>query len=206
MTKGTTKHVSQALAESMATSDTKPNCVKPEVRHSQKWLPDKCRSPGMVARGVQDIVRNVCLAAEPWPLFLWGDIGTGKTCVSLLMLDCYGGLYRRLVELSEDLRDADQGELWAGATKIPRRYVWRAWEDANLTVLDEIGRRQESDFRRETLQRAIDLREGKPAVFIGNLGLEALSDADVCGDRIASRLASGTVVHMAGTDRRIGRA
>ena len=63
-----------------------------------------------------------------------------------------------------------------------------------MTVLDELGTRQQvSDFQYEVTKKAIDTREGRPAIVISNLSLTAL--AKVYDDRIAARLSEGTVVY-----------
>ena len=72
---------------------------------------------------------------------------------------------------------------------------------ANVVVLDEVGTRQTvSDFQYETFKRAIDEREGKPAVFIANVDLSAIGR--LFDARIASRLSAGTIVQTEG-DRRM---
>ena len=56
------------------------------------------------------------------------------------------------------------------------------------------------DAQYETLRRATDSREGKPAVVISNLSIRDLER--IYDSRIASRLGAGTVVQLCG-DRRM---
>lgn len=84
---------------------------------------------------------------------------------------------------------------------------WHDWREARCVLVDEIGTRKTvTDHQYETLKRLIDERErvGGPAVFVSNVGLEDLGR--LYDDRIASRLAAGTMVVFGGEDRRVGRA
>jgi DNA replication protein DnaC len=145
---------------------------------------------------------QACAAGEqPWPLVMLGEAGSGKTCAGLCIVDHYGGWYTTLPEMCELVIDAQQKRLW-----WPRGYprtvheIWGDWMVANVTVLDEIGTRGNvSEHHYDVLKRAIDIREGRPAVAISNLtmsGLEACYD-----NRIASRLSGGTVYTCSGDQR-----
>ena len=104
---------------------------------------------------------------------------------------------------------AQRGELEAGnfrdGWKVRPEAIWKEWQHARITVLDEIGTRQTvSDAMFETVKRAIDLREGSPAVFVSNIGLDEVARA--YDDRIASRLGAGTVFSLEAVDRRLSEA
>lgn len=166
---------------------------------------DKYRVPEQIAGDVREVIRGVTAGNLPWPLLFAGDVGSGKTCAGLCMIDRYGGWYITLGDLLSMLIEAQNDRLaWVTGHKRTVRDIWDAWGEANLVVLDEVGARGEvSDHHYENLKRAIDLREGRPAVFVSNLDLQGLATA--YDDRIASRLAAGTLVRFTG-DRRISRS
>lgn len=173
---------------------------QPEVRHRPHLL----RSLDRIDRDLRQVMR-ACLAGEsPWPLFLHGPAGGGKTCAALCLLDCAGGLYYGVPELCQVLVDSQQGRLWNEAETMhlyPLAF-WRKIGEASLLVLDEIGARQlVSDHHYDAVKRCLDEREGKPAIYISNLNLASV--AGLYDDRIASRLAAGSIVELAGADRRI---
>jgi DNA polymerase III delta prime subunit len=145
---------------------------------------------------------------SPWPLVLSGPAGTGKTCAALCLLDYAGGRYWTAGGLCDVLIRAQAGRLqWSnggyGGTHWPED-VWKWVAGAPLVVVDEIGSRSPSDFAYETVKRVLDEREGRPLVVISNLTLESLTR--LYDDRVASRLAGGTVVEVGGSDRRLSVA
>jgi DNA replication protein DnaC len=146
----------------------------------------------------------------PWPFFCHGPAGTGKTCAALCLLDhlAGGGEYHTAASLAELLAQAQQGRLtWYregyGGTVWPEK-VWEGVRRECLVVLDELGAREKvSDHQYECVKRLLDERQGRPLVALSNLDLQAL--ARVYDDRIASRLAAGTVLRLEGEDRRLAR-
>lgn len=167
-------------------------------------LPHRERSKALIVAWVQDSIRNVVSGKAWWPLVMIGTTGSGKTRAALCLADVAGAsAYAEFSTLCDWARMAQAGTLQY-STGHPKSSVelWREWENANLGILDELGiRARASDFQYETLKRAIDAREEKPAIYISNLSLEEL--AQVYDDRIVSRLGCGTVLMMTG-DRRIG--
>lgn len=183
-------------------ADTKPNCMALENGTSpNRWLLDKHRAWLDVAADVTAELVSVIDGHKPWPLVMVGCAGGGKTCAALCVVDKYGGLYYPVVDWCERLRDAEFGDLrTSSGFRITRYEVWQEWSNANIVVLDEIGARMNvTDTHYEYVKRAIDKREGRPAIFISNLSLADLSTT--YDDRIASRLSGGTVVELTG-DRR----
>jgi hypothetical protein len=181
-------------------------------------LPRKRRCPDQVAAEVRRLIHELAEGRRPWPLFLFGEAGSGKSCAGLCMVDVFGGMYVELPTLCDMITDAQFGRLlWSSGHPRTTRDIWSAWhglvetkEDGNtiqrvttpLGVLDEVGTRTNiSDHHYATLKKAIDLREGRPTVYISNLDLDGISKA--YDDRIASRLAAGTVYRTRG-DRRVG--
>ena len=170
--------------------------------------PAKARNPKLIDPPLRTAIRSAVSGESAWPLVLTGTAGTGKTCAALCLLDYAGGRYWTAASLCDVLIRAQAGRLlWNnggyGGTHWPED-VWGWVGKAPLVVLDEIGARSPSDFAYETIKRVLDEREGKPLVVISNLTLEAL--AKLYDDRVSSRLAAGTVIEVAGPDRRVKRA
>ena len=168
--------------------------IRPELKRVRELIPAQlCQALALCSAG-----------KEPWPLFITGPAGCGKSRAALYLCDraMYGGaVFYDFAELCEELRAAKMGELREQGTHSSYRTqpsdIWRKWAEALPAVLDEIGMRSTvTDHQYETLKLAIDKVEGRPAVFISNLSLNNL--AKLFDSRIASRLASGTVCDLAG--------
>ena len=167
--------------------------------------PEKFRRRDHIDKGLREEITQLADGLKPWPLFLTGEAGSGKTCAGLCMYDHFGGWYLPLPDLASLIIDAQLGRLtWSSGYARTVKDLRKDWNDANLIVLDEIGSRsQVSDHHYETLKRALDDCEGRPLVLISNHDLETLER--IYDDRIASRIAAGTIVQLNG-DRRLQRA
>lgn len=151
-------------------------------------------------------MREMANGQRPWPLFLHGGAGRGKTCAALCMLDRSGGAYYSAGEMCDVVMQAIKGTLRGRqhGGKIAPDALWAEWARMNLFVLDELGSREKvGDFIYDTTKRLVDIRSGKPLIVISNLDLPTL--AVLYDDRLTSRLAAGTVVHLLGEDRRMQR-
>src|SRR5436309_2297801 len=51
------------------------------------------REMSAIAPGLRDAIRELVSGEAPWPLFLHGDVGAGKSCAALCVLDHAGGDY-----------------------------------------------------------------------------------------------------------------
>ena len=164
--------------------------------------PEKYRDVDQIDPGLRTVVQQLLRGDRPWPLFVHGQQGSGKSCAGLCLIDAAGGWFMTLPDLCSMLIAAGKGELqWQAGHKRTVKDIWSSWSAANVVVLDEVGTRQTvSDFQYETFRRAIDEREGKPAVFIANVDLSAIGR--LFDARIASRLSAGTIVQTEG-DRRM---
>jgi DNA replication protein DnaC len=176
--------------------------LEPTVSHE----PDVRRTLAEVNPDLRAPLRQCVCGELPWPLFLFGAAGVGKTCAGLCLLDHAGGGYWKLAVLCQYLIDVGKGLIaWQREGRsgtVSRPGVWKAIAAVPLLVLDEIGSRERvSDHHYETLQEVLDRRRGKPLVSISNLTLEGV--ARLYDDRIVSRLACGTVVNVVDRDRRI---
>lgn len=168
------------------------------------WLPAIYRDAAQCNEMAWTTAALACAGKLDFPIVLLGSAGSGKTCLALCLLDCSSGRYYAVSDLCDDLIRSEKGELlYSSGYQRRASEIWKDWDDASLTVLDELGTRAKvSDFQYETVKKAIDRREGKPSVVISNLSLSAIKEK--YDDRIASRLAGGTVIEMNG-DRRLER-
>lgn len=167
-------------------------------------LPDKFHTLDRVNGVVRCAIRECLHGRSPWPLLLFGEPGSGKTCAALCVHDYVGGLFTTIEDLCDDVREAMNGAaVWESGYGKTVKEIWSDWAGASVCTLDELATRDKvSDHHYSTLKRAIDTREGRPLVAISNYDLDGL--ARVYDARIASRLCCGTLVPMDG-DRRLAR-
>lgn len=189
---------------------------EPSRVHMIVEQPTRCRE--QIEPSILDAIRSCYLGETPWPLFIWGGVGRGKTCASLLLLDHHVGMYATMSGLCQLVIDAQQGHLEAdevrklllGNKPPSSRWNWRRFtvaslwsyiRETKLFVLDELGYRPNvSDHHRETAKLLIDAMASKALVVISNKSLDDIGrmyDAP-----IASRLGGGTLVQATGPDRR----
>lgn len=150
----------------------------------------------------------VAAGKSPWPLFISGPAGCGKSCAALYFCDRATGriCMRDFPEICRELQRATMGANWEfgthGERQVTPEVFWRDWARWDFAVIDELGTRNAvTDFQYESAKRLIDARYDSPTVFISNHGLERI--AELFDDRIASRLAGGTVVNVASEDQRL---
>ncbi len=171
---------------------------------------DVARDRDKIYPPVRAEINRVLTGQAPWPLFIYGPVGSGKTCAALCMLDAVEGhgVFYDANELRELVHQASFGDLRDddGVAARPRKVnvveVWRGWWLARLAVLDDIGVKSSvSDFALSTIKRAIDHRNGRPLVITSNRTPTQIQE--MYDDRVASRCVAGTVVKMPGGDRRV---
>ncbi len=203
--------VASALSQANTPTAERPSGRKPlELvgRPTRKHLLTVFRSVGMIHADLRRQIRLAVTGEAPWPLFVHGPAGTGKSCAALCLLDyaAFGGEYFSTPGLCETVTRSQQGRLeWShegrGGTLWPEQF-WKRMASAALVVMDELGCREKvTDHHYECVKRLIDDRHGKPLVVLSNLDLETLTV--LYDDRVASRLAAGTVVMLEGDDRRL---
>lgn len=132
-------------------------------------------------------VKAVMNGEGKWPLYLFGPMGSGKTCLALYTSDLViGSRYWTFQEFQDEL-------LLLHRSDMPTKPLWRAVADLDLLILDEIGLRPNpTEAAWETLYRLADTRDCRKAFYCSNLAPKDLKKT--YGDRIYDRMTCGTVV------------
>jgi len=154
-------------------------CPRPYLRRT--W--------GEIDRGLRSVLVELATAKRPWPLLLWGGVGTGKTRALLALSDRIN--YARVWTVEDLIRDT-----------LSRRPPWERDVPPRLAVLDEIGAPVSAkDFEYRCVKAFVDWREDQAAAYLTNLPPHSLGEA--YDRRIASRLTCGTIFELTGPDRRL---
>jgi chromosomal replication initiation ATPase DnaA len=185
--------------------------IEPFPTRRLRYRVDLIRDKDRVPRPIRDAFTACRLGKSPWPLFLAGPVGSGKTRFVLLVCDWYGGRYITMTDLCEEYRKAKMGELreearWTDTFISESRYRELIGAERVL-IIDDIGQRLLSEHSRETLMMALTEREGPhPMILTSNLTLAELASPDGANydDRLVSRIGAGTVVNFDGPDLRVG--
>ena len=168
--------------------------IEPSVRLQRQVR----RSIDSVDPGLRSAFTGLYEGVTKWPLFLWGNIGVGKTCSALCFADrSYFAEYFTLSGLADDVMGKNTDPHEPRMDNICRSSKHR------LVILDEIGAREKiGDLERSILQQVLDARAamGFPLIAISNQPPNKMYE--LYGPRIASRLGAGTVYHLTGKDRR----
>lgn len=155
--------------------------------------PRLVRHLDMVSRGLQKCFADLVAGQLPWPLYLHGDIGTGKTRAALALCDQLE--FARFWTLEEVI----QAKLGRSS---PWETVWGLPGGPRLVVLDEIGTHVKvSDLEYDALKMFADWREDTPVIYISNHPSAKMTE--LYDRRVASRLSCGTVHFLEGPDRRL---
>jgi DNA replication protein DnaC len=171
------------------------------LRGVRSWsgtpLPE--RDPEKVARAVWQQMGDL---AGGWPIVLTGGVGSGKTCAALCFGDAWDrGAYITVADACADLIHIQNCDGRRDRWPCAAMEWWQRVIDTELLILDELGARERvSDHHYEVVKGILDRREGRPLIVVSN---NSLGEIDRLYDsRIASRLRAGTVLNVAGRDRR----
>lgn len=173
-------------------------------------MPEVFRDPHRVPPRIAEAFRGCRKGELPWPLLLSGTVGLGKTRACLCFHDRFGGRYDELATYADEFACVRRGEFrdlrWIHEPKVFERDWIKMMRAHRLLIVDDIGRRaRESDHVLDTLIRLLNCCEGgHPLVLATNLSPDEI--AVNYDDRIASRMASGTVVNIESVDQRAERA
>jgi DNA replication protein DnaC len=149
------------------------------------------RNMKLVNSTVVEAMRELVAGEAPWPLFIYGGVGTGKTCAALALADfCRSAHYTTVDELCDHVM---QGKGFASLQK------------KELVIVDEIGARSNvGDLLYSSLKRVLDEREmhsHRKGIYVSNKNPDEL--AKLYDDRVVSRLCAGVMIELTGDDRRI---
>jgi DNA replication protein DnaC len=140
-------------------------------------------------------------------LFIYGNSGVGKSHLMVAIVNHLCSIehgcaaYVLAPEISIQLRNSFEDEFCDNSEyQIIKRYRKNI-----IGAFDDIGANKVTDYVAESWYAIINYRyqECIPSIYSSNLSLDQISA--LMGDRIASRLASGTVFELKGDDRRLGK-
>lgn len=171
------------------------------LAESPEWLscrprPGVARRLSLVAPRLLDCFASLVEGRSPWPLYLYGPVGVGKTCAALALVDAVQGAYWSQESLQDALLACIRGDRSADS-------VWSAVAGCSLACLDEIGSRAAGDFQYSTILKFWEAREERSRVAVYSSNLDPGSLSSVFDDRVASRLLCGTVFCLDCADRRV---
>lgn len=149
------------------------------------------RSWDLVDRQLRRVMDGLICGRLPWPLYLWGREGVGKTRASLALCDrVHAGRYWTVDGIIREMlaHDPPWLSLWGWPSGPP------------LAVLDELGLHVARDVEFDAVKQFADWREDRATIYISNLGQADLARA--YDRRIASRVCCGTQFELRGRDRR----
>jgi len=177
---------------------------------------DTPREIALIDPDLRAKLRQLVCEEVPWPLFLHGQAGRGKTAAVLCLADRVpGAFYFRFprllksflwatkeggIEVSWSIAEA--GEVKRQKVKCNEHSFFRYLAGTPLLVVDDVATRSGyTDAQYDNFYEVLEERKFKPTVVVSNLDLNGI--ATVFDDRVASRLARGTAFQLGGDDRRL---
>ena len=150
-----------------------------------------------------------CTAKNQWPLYLWGETGVGKTCGAAAAYALWNqpSGFLSLTEHCDILKgfNVNQTQLITtsgGKIELTLTGYWDRLRKLGLVVIDEIGTRDASPQRYDSLLRLLEIRHGKPLILTGNIE-PTVKLATVYDERVQSRIVAGVILQVLGNDRRL---
>ena len=148
--------------------------------------------------------KEILKALSSYPygnFFLWGNAGIGKTHAAVAVLRNVPNAYVfRLSEISRRFRSS---------LEVPdEREQVRFFSSCNM-LLDDLGSEKITDYLQSILFEIIDTRwQSKQSGLIITSNVDIASLGQLIGDKIVSRIVGlcgqKNLIHLTGTDRRIG--
>lgn len=177
------------------------------------WKPSPLRDHRLVPDVLADAFRDCRFGASPWPLFVFGGAGVGKSRFGMLVRDWYGGCYCDFADLLAEyvlirrgLLVADDAHFWpeSGTYNINEGRWIQGLRTPRMFILDDIGRKSDTEAGTavDLLTRFLDVRDGHPTVVISNHDIPKLAEVYE-DDRVISRLSAGSACEVVGPDMRV---
>lgn len=141
-----------------------------------------------------------------FPMYLWGEPGTGKTCAMACLYRVCKSSVKWLnavefVALVSRCRREGQVVREGSPYTVGEAHIWRVdVMQPDVLFVDDIGIREPSAAQYEILFQLVDCRRNRPTFYTSNIPPAKLQQ--LLDGRIASRLLRGSVVHFTGQDRR----
>lgn len=124
----------------------------------------------------------------PWPGYVFGTAGVGKTCAGLWVFDHFCAMWLDTYRLADICWDS-----------VTETFLWRHASEMPLVIVDEVGAAC-GERAYLGIKRLADLRGRRPTLWLSNLSPQCL--LETFDDRLYSRLCCGTVVEVQGPDQR----
>lgn len=192
------------------------------LKEPRRYPDDTPRELAEIDERLRAAIRGLVNGELEWPFFVTGLVGRGKSAAALCLVDYVAdSIYFRFTRLLKHFEWARNGNamiprfLPASTSADEKRIVikeepmddrkfWNYLMRSPLVVVDDIATRTGySDPQYDQFYDLVEGRKLKPTVFVSNLALPEL--AKVFDERIASRIAAGTIFTLSGRDRRILR-
>jgi len=161
-------------------------------------------------QAAQDFAAGTDSPGRQRGLTLCGPVGLGKstllTCIGSEMLaKGYAVKYAFIPEMMDSFRAS-----FSDDSEVTYDELLRAYNAADVLLLDDITELRATDFARDALTRLVDQRHREGGLFVATTNLDVDTMAQVWGYRLADRLFDmGSdlvrVVHMGGRSYRTGR-
>ena len=154
---------------------------------------------------------------NPYPIFLWGPTGTGKSYCAALAYAQHPtqAMWYRANRFVQDIQTCRRNK--SGTVSCPyqgpdpqyfgNRYdrsetkLWgMAARSDILWVIDELTLENKTASAADIMYDLMDARQKRPTVVTCNKDIAGV--AEVYDDRVASRISCGTHIHVDGDDRR----
>ena len=179
---------------------TEPQSGKPK---SMPSLPQKALRgsplPGAEWSKVTPELRTKLTKAfqfDRWPWYLHGPAGSGKSYAAACIYNSWDKGWPWWCEASKIIPEFVKRRIEGGASAVQNSI-----RDCGLIVLDDVAIRECTPAQAEAFLMFINLRGRKPFICTGNIHPTKLST--ILDDRIASRLTSGVMIGVEGSDRRL---
>lgn len=132
-----------------------------------------------------------------WPLYLYGQPGSGKTCAAAVIAMTFPGKYISFQSAKRIISDYSCGRFV--------RQIIATVRDCDLLILDDVGTRSLSDAAIESMLDILNARGAKPLIITCNHNPIEL-EVKIGDARISSRMTRGTVIGFPEADQRIQEA